>query len=147
MEILTPKMTRRSTRLRVEIPLTLTSLDRRHPLISPCVALVVSPQGCGVRASQALPLETPVLLSELPSGGSASGRVANCLPLGRDGRYFLIGVALYNPANIWGITDPPEDWNEGNAAHTAAPAQVASSKGAWPFNRFSSNGEAHSRRK
>ena len=111
MEILTPKAIRRSTRLRVEIPVTVTSLDRKHPLAANCVALVVSPQGCGFRAPKALPLETPVLLSGLPGGGSASARVANCQPLGNDGKYFLIGVSLYNPGNVWGIADPPADWN------------------------------------
>ncbi|MGB0011062.1 MAG: hypothetical protein WBQ03_05615, partial [Candidatus Sulfotelmatobacter sp.] len=103
MEILTPKMTRRSTRVRVQIPLVVTSMDRRHPFSAQCVALVVSPQGCGIRASQALPLETPVLLGDLPGGGSASGRVANCLPLGNDGKSFLIGVSLFNEGNVWGL--------------------------------------------
>ncbi|MGB9362759.1 MAG: hypothetical protein WCA99_14210, partial [Candidatus Sulfotelmatobacter sp.] len=93
MEITTPNATRRSTRVRVEIPLTVTSLDRVHPFSSKCVALVVSAQGCGFQAPQAFPLETPLLLSDLPGGGSASGRVANCLPLGKDGKQFLIGVA------------------------------------------------------
>lgn len=142
MEILTPRAARRSTRLRVEIPVTVTSLDRKHPFCAQCVALVVSPQGCGFRAAQALPLETPVLLNDLPSGGSASARVATCLPLGHDGKYFLIGVALYNPGNVWGITDPPADWN------CAATADVVSkSKNTWPYNLFSGNGEAHPGRK
>ena len=151
MEILTPKATRRSTRLRVEIPITVTSMDRRHSFAAECVALVVSPQGCGFRASQALPLETPVLLSDLPSGGSASARVANCLPLGNDGKYFLIGVSLYNHGNVWGIADPPEDWNcasvpaaaSANTAGKAAPK----SKEAWPYNLFSGQGETHPGRK
>ena len=102
MEILTPKTTRRSTRVRVEIPITVTSLDRKHVFAAECVALVVSAQGCGFRTPQALPLETPVLLSNLPGGGSASGRVANCLPLGSDGKQFLIGVSLYNPRKCVG---------------------------------------------
>jgi hypothetical protein len=150
MEILTPKTTRRSTRLRVEIPITVTSMDRRHPFAAECVALVVGPQGCGFRASQALPIETPVLLSALPGGGSASGRVANCLPLGSDGKHFLIGVSLYNPGNVWGIADPPADWN---CASTAGPASAsetkapAKSKNVWPYNLFSGQGEAHPGRK
>jgi hypothetical protein len=150
MEILTPKATRRSTRLRVEIPITVTSMDRRHSFAAECVALVVSPQGCGFRASQALPLETPVLLSDLPSGGSASARVANCLPLGNDGKYFLIGVSLYNHGNVWGIADPPEDWNcaSGPAASTKAAGKAApKSKDAWPYNLFSGQGETHPGRK
>jgi hypothetical protein len=146
MEIVTPKSTRRSTRLRVQIPLVVTSMDRRHPFSAPCVALVVSPQGCGFRASQALPLETPVLLADLPGGASASARVANCLPLGADGKYFLIGVSLYNPGNVWGITNPPADWNCPSSAASGGTAP-AKSDTAWPYNLFSGHGEAHPGRK
>ena len=144
MEILTAKATRRSTRLRVEIPVTVTSLDRRHPFAAECTALVVSPQGCGLRAPQALPLEIPVLLNGLPGGKSASGYVASCLPLGRDGKYFLIGVSLYNPGNVWGIAHPPEDWNCNSPTKPAEANQPASqNKNAWPYNLFSGHSEAH----
>ena len=151
MEILTPKAARRSTRLRVEIPLTVTSMDRRNPLFATCVALVVSPQGCGLRTTQALPIKTPVLLSDLPGGGSASAHVTNCLPLGSDGEYFLIGVSLYNHGNIWGILNPPEDWNCAPAS-TAEPEKAATSaadngKNVWPYNLFSRHGEADRGRK
>jgi len=120
MEILTPKTTRRSTRLRVQIPLVVTSMDRRHAFAAQCVALVVSPQGCGIRTSQALPIETPVLLSELPGGGSATGRVANCLPLGKDSSSVTSAV--------------PE-------------GKTTRSKNVWPYNRFSAHGEGHPGRK
>jgi hypothetical protein len=119
------------------------------------MALVVSPQGCGFRASQSLPLETPVLLNDLPSGGSASARVATCLPLGNDQKFFLIGVALYNHANVWGITNPPEDWNCSSSLTAAVAAGAdknadkapAKSGNAWPYNLFSDQGEAHPGRK
>lgn len=130
--------------------MTVTSLDRKHPFSAKCVALVVSPQGCGFRASQALPLETPVLLNDLPGGGSASARVATCLPLGNDGKYFLIGVALYNHGNVWGIADPPEDWNcnpKPGADSTGNADNVAIKKNTWPYNLFSAHGEAHPGRK
>jgi len=155
MEILTPKTARRSTRVRVEIPVTVTSLDRKHPFSAKCMALVVSPQGCGVRAPQSLPLETPVLLNDLPGGGSASARVATCLPLGNDKKYFLIGVALYNHGNVWGIANPPEDWNCAPNPAEAVAAGADKSKNnpasksgnAWPYNLFSGQGEAHPGRK
>ena len=153
MEILTPKSTRRSTRLRVEIPITVTSMDRRNPFSASCVALVVSAQGCGFRTLQPLPLETPVLLSALRGGASVSARVANCLPLGPDGKYFLIGVSLYNHGNVWGIVDPPEDWNCASDVNASAQGAVApvkknrKTKAAWPYNLFSSHGEAHPGRK
>ncbi len=111
MEILTQNTTRRSTRIRVEIPVSVTSLDRMRPFADKCVVLIVSAQGCGFRTSQALQPETPVLLSNLPGGGSVTARVVNCLPLGNDGKYFLIGASLYTHGNVWGIANPPDDWN------------------------------------
>ena len=142
MEVLTPKATRRSTRLRVEIPITVTSLDRLRPFAEKCVALVVSGQGCGFRSSRALQLETPIFLSDLPGGGSVTARVASCLPLGTDGQHYLIGVALYTHGNVWGIADPPADWDcsaqadsaTGAASKAEPVASRRSSKHSWPYN-------------
>lgn len=111
MEVLTPNATRRSTRIRVEIPVSVISLDRKRPFGDKCVVLIVSAQGCGFRSSEALQIETPIMLSGLPGGGSVTARVANCLPLGTDGKYFLIGASLYTHGNVWGIVDAPPDWN------------------------------------
>jgi hypothetical protein len=151
MEVQTPKTTRRSTRVRVEIPMLVTSMDRRHPFSGECIAVVVSLQGCGFRTPRALPLETPVLLGQLPGGATASGRVASCLPLGADGKFFLIGVSLYNSGNIWGIANPPEDWNCAPNSAGAATGQGADSapkkSGTWPYNLFSNQGESHPGRK
>lgn len=158
MEVLTSKSMRRSTRLRVEIPLIMTSLDRRHPFVADCVALVVSPQGAGLQAPQALPIETPVMLNGLPGGASASARVASCLPLGKDEKRFLIGISLYNPGNVWGIAQPPEDWEcaapaAASSAGAAAGSSPAAGQGnrssgsAWPYNIFSGHTEAHPKRK
>ncbi len=156
MEILTQKVTRRSTRIRVEIPVSVTSLDRQRPFAEKCSVLIVSAQGCGFRSSRALQMETPIMMSDLPGGGSVTGRVANCLPLGNDGKYFLIGVALYTHGNVWGIADPPEDWNvaaDSSPAPTAAKSDTESlpklsvNKRVWPYNLFSEGVEAHPGRK
>jgi hypothetical protein len=151
MEILTPKTPRRSTRVRVEIPVVVTSMDRRHAFSAECVVIVVSPQGCGFRTLQALPLETPVLLGNLPGGATATGRVASCVPLGSDGSYFLIGVSLYNAGNVWGIANPPQDWDSvvttGTAASAKAGKPTTKNGNAWPYNRFSEQGESHPGRK
>jgi len=152
MEVLTPKTTRRSTRLRVEIPITVTSLDRRRPFADKCMVLVVSAQGCGFRSPQPLPLETPIMLSGLPGGGSVTAWVANSLPLGNDGKQFLIGAALYTHGNVWGIADPPEDWkfapqttparDPANAAPPAAPPLKVNKK-AWPYNLAQESESSH----
>src|SRR5579864_3352216 len=86
MGLLTPKSTRRSTRLRVQIPVSVISLDRKRPFGEKCVVLVVSAQGCGFRSTEELQLETPILLSGLPGGGSVTARVANCLPRSEERR-------------------------------------------------------------
>jgi hypothetical protein len=145
MEVQTPKAIRRSTRIRVEIPVSVTSLDRRRPFAEKCVVLIVSAQGCGFRSSQALQLETPIMLTGLPGGGSVTARVANCLALGNDGKSFLIGAALYTHGNVWQIANPPKDWNEtigsspapnpANPASGSAP-QLTVNKKVWPYNLF-----------
>src|SRR6266567_1010314 len=161
MEVLTPKATRRSTRMRVEIPVSVTSLDRMRPFAEKCLVVIVSAQGCGFRSSRALQMETPIMLSDLPGGGSVTARVANCLPLGNDGKCFLIGAALYTHGNVWRIADAPEDWNiaaQGAPTPRAADPTPASdpkaavnkltvNKKVWPYNLFSEGAEAHPGRK
>jgi hypothetical protein len=150
MEILTPKATRRSTRLRVEIPISVTSLDRARAFAEKCVAIVVSCQGCGFRSSRALSIGTPILLGDLPGGGSVTGRVASCLPLGNEATNFLIGVALYTHGNVWAIPNPPEDWNATlqpaadttAASNTPSPSFGSASKQSWPYNLFSTSSES-----
>lgn len=152
MEVHTPKAKRRSTRLRVEISVSVTSLDRMRPFAERCMVLVVSAQGCGFRSVRPLQLETPIMMSDLPGGNSVTGRVASCVPLGNDG--FLIGVALYNHGNVWGIADAPEDWNVATktdpvAARPAEPSvpKSAVQKKSWPYNVFAEGAEIHSGRK
>ena len=155
MEVLTPKTTRRSTRVRVEIPVSIISLDRMRPFAEQCVVLVVSAQGCGFRSARPLQLETPIMLSGLPGGGSVTAWVANCLPLGTDGKFFLIGASLYTHGNVWGVADPPEDWTvaaKDTPSHTPeAPADNGPSmtvnKKQWPYNLFSAGAETHPGRK
>jgi hypothetical protein len=161
MEVVTPNATRRSTRIRVEIPVSVISLDRKRPFAEKCMVLIVSAQGCGFRSSRALQLETPVMLSDLPGGGSVTARVANCLPLGNDGQYFLIGASLYTQGNVWGIANAPADWKvaaasdptprraDGTATDTAKAAgkQLTVNKKVWPYNLFSDGAESHPGRK
>ncbi|HEY1676475.1 MAG TPA: PilZ domain-containing protein [Candidatus Sulfotelmatobacter sp.] len=148
MEVVTPKFTRRSTRIRVEIPVSVISLDRRRPFGEKCVVLVVSAQGCGFRASEELQVETPIMLSGLPGGGSVTARVANCLPLGTDGKYFLVGASLYTHGNIWGIENPPEDWGMTTDPGIKPPgAPKVQQKKSWPYNVFSQGNVNHPGRK
>jgi hypothetical protein len=150
MEVVTAKATRRSTRLRVEIPVSVISLDRSRPFGERCTLVVVSAQGCGFQTSEALHLETPIMMSDLPGGGSVTARVVSCVPLGNESEKFLIGAALYTAGNVWGIADPPADWNVAAKEAVVAPGESAASAGQlkvkksqWPYNMFSERGEAH----
>jgi hypothetical protein len=161
MEVLTQNATRRSTRIRVQIPVSVTSLDRMRPFAEKCMALIVSAQGCGFQTSQAMLAETPILLSNLPGGGSVTARVVNCQALGSDGKQFLIGASLYTHGNVWGITNPPDDWNlaalnypvsgpapvPGPKAAAASAPTVTVNKKAWPYNLAAEGDDAHPRRR
>jgi hypothetical protein len=153
MEVQTPKAIRRSTRVRVEIPVTVTSLDRQRPFSEECAVLVASAQGCGFRSPRPLQIETPIMLSGLAGNGSVTARVANCLPLGSDGKCFLIGASLYTHGNVWGIADPPDDWNAATKASAAATSggqtnvpKANGRKAAWPYN-LASVSTPHPRKK
>lgn len=137
---------RRSTRVRAQIPFRLISLDPAFPFNEYCHTLVVNIEGCGVRTSQALEPGLPVSLTDLPGGQSAAARVANCVPLGAEGKYWLVGLALEQKGNVWCIQPAPADWGpEPKPVAEAVP--LPKKKNEWPYSVFSSKGEAHPGRK
>jgi hypothetical protein len=136
---------RRSTRIRAQIPFRLASLDPSIRFSEQCHTLVVNTEGCGVRLTQPLQPGLLVLLDELPGGTNAPARVANCVPLGTEGKYWLVGIALEQPANIWCIHPAPANW--GIAATPVVSVAPPKKEGEWPYSVFSSKGEAHPGRK
>src|SRR6266481_4815583 len=140
-----PDSPRRMTRVRVEIRLRLATLAPAPLYVEQCHTLVVNPQGCGVKLGRALDVGTRVLLDGLPGGLQSTARVANCLALGADGRFFLVGLALENPGNVWGIRQAPADWEDAMTVPTAPVAlpEDPVKKKNWPYSLFSQKGEAH----
>lgn len=157
MDVQTAKAVRRSTRLRVEIPVSIMSLDRKRPFAEKCTVLLVSAHGCGFRSPRPLQMETPIMLTGLPGDSSVTARVVSCLPLGEDGTQYLIGASLYTHGNVWGIANPPEDWSDTSVESPApaAPARKAApvspklqvNKKAWPYNLFADGVVVHPGRK
>jgi hypothetical protein len=132
---------RGSTRIRAQIPVRVVSLDPTVQFSERCHTLVVNIEGCGVRISQPLEPGLQVLLDELPAGNSARGSVANCVPLGHEGKYWVVGIALEKHENIWCIQPAPPDWGESKpAVATVHPPQKSDE---WPYSFCSSKGEAH----
>ena len=136
-----PEASRRGTRVRAQLPVRVTSLETPE-FTETCYTLVVNPQGCGVRISRPLEPGLRVHLDQLPTGSTVDARVANCVPLGAGGKYWLVGLALEETGNVWGIHPAPADWG---AAPVPVPAAVAApvKKNEWPFSQFSSKGEFH----
>jgi hypothetical protein len=141
---------RRSTRIRAQIPLRVTSLDPAIDLCEHCHTLVVNTQGCGVRLSRSLEAGVEVRLDQLPTGTIVTARVANSVPLGADGKYWLVGLAMEESGNIWGIHPAPADWG-GESMAAASGVHISSvvpeKKNEWPFSQFSNRGEFHPGRK
>ena len=124
---------RRSTRIRAQIPFRLVSMDPAVPFSAQCYTLVVNTEGCGVRLTQPLEPGLPVLLDELPGGTKAAAHVANCVPLGTEGKYWLVGNRpgrtgkyLVHPAGS-GELGTSDNYAGCPAATTVAPTQESGS--------------------
>jgi hypothetical protein len=74
------------------------------------MTLLVNPQGCAVRFRRPLAIGTAVQLEGLPARTSVIARVVNCIPIGEYEKFWLLGLALDEPGNVWGVQTPPEDW-------------------------------------
>jgi len=102
--------TRRGTRIPCAIPITLTSPDLIHPFSEPCLAILVNPQGCAVRSRRPLEIGAALRLEGLPARTNVTARVVNSILIGEYEKLWLLGLALDEPGNVWGIKTPPEDW-------------------------------------
>src|SRR5437868_2279793 len=144
---ISPEAARRSTRIRAQIPLRVTSLDPAINFSEQCYTLVINTQGCGVRLTKTIEIGLPVEIETL-AGNKVTAQVANSVPLGSDGKYWLVGLALDEPGNVWGIQPAPEDWGEPKVfAAAAAGSASPEKKGEWPYTQFSKRGEFHPGRK
>jgi hypothetical protein len=108
---------RGGTRIPCEIRLSLMALDSAYPFYEPCLVVLVSPKGCATKFSRPLEIGTRVRLEGLPITRGATAQVVNCISLGRYEKFWLVELALDDPGNVWGIEEPPEDWNMNEAGY------------------------------
>ena len=127
---------RRSTRIRWQIPIQITSVDPNRPFDETSETVAVNAHGCGVICHVALEKGTPVKLGLLPDNREVMAHIADVVKLGDDGRTWLLGVQLDVCANVWGVRNPPHDWQtdsaeqEGNSAPAPLAAGAAAGAGA-----------------
>lgn len=78
--------------------------------------MLVNLQGCALRIDRAVDVGSAVILEGLPGASRLRGKVVASISLGKHEKpFWLLGVAIDEPGNIWGISNPPEDWAERSA--------------------------------
>ena len=110
---------RRSTRLPLEVPVLVTSLDAASPFSEPCNTTLVNAHGCGLIVPRAIKQGIQVRLEIVSAKRHTTALVAEVVPLGGDPETWLVGLELEVPGNFWGIEYAPADWK---IEETALPA-------------------------
>jgi hypothetical protein len=120
------KSTERSgTRVQCEIDAVLRSADETCSFCAPCRIVLVNLNGCALTIYRAVDVGSVVLLLGLASASKVTGRVVTSISLGQHGKaYWLLGVAIDEPGNVWGISNPPADWVERSAEGVPQNARI-----------------------
>jgi hypothetical protein len=90
--------------------LRITSVDPAISFSENCHTVLVNPRGCGIRFARPLKPGLRVRVEGLPCGGSVSAQVASNLAPGEGGKYWLVGIGLDAPGNLWCMAPTPQDW-------------------------------------
>ena len=123
---------RRSTRLPLEVPLRVTSLDPNVKFAHDCTTVTVSAHGCGLVSPQPLASGTRVQLEIVSDKQTTRARVLEVVPLDDQGTSWLLGMEMERPGNFWGIKYAPADWAEEISAEPEQPAVAKASTSAAP---------------
>ena len=116
---------RRSTRLPLEVPVLVTSLNAALPFSEWCNTTLVNAHGCGLIVPRALANGIQVRLEIVSAKRHTTARVAEVVPLGGDPETWLVGLELDVPGNFWGIEYAPSDWKiEEKIEEITSPAAV-----------------------
>ena len=100
---------RRSSRVPINVPVRVTSMEPNAKFSEICETLVVSAHGCALRFPLKLDAGSALRLHSR-GGRQATAYVVFCQPMGSDGQGFRLGARLDRPENFWGLESCPEDW-------------------------------------
>lgn len=101
---------RRSTRLPLEVPVLVTSLDPAQQFSEPGNTTLVNAHGCGLILPRAVAHGVAVRLEIVSAKRHTTAHVSEVVPLGGDPETWLVGLELDIPGNFWGIDYAPSDW-------------------------------------
>ena len=117
-----PTVLRRSSRVPINLPVLVTSLEPGTRFSEVCETLVVNAHGCSMRSP--VKLDAGVLLHfHSKEGRETTAKVITCQPLESDRTSWRLAARLDRPENFWGLTSCPADW-----AQLPAPAAPTKSK-------------------
>lgn len=114
---------RRSTRLPLEVPVLVTSLDASVPFCKQCNTTLVNAHGCGLVAPREIAGGTRVRVEIVSAMRHTTARVREVVSLGGDPETWLVGLELDVPGNFWGIDYAPSDWKIEECASPAEQPQ------------------------
>jgi len=104
---------RRSSRLPIQVPVYVTSLEPNSRFSEVCETLVVSAHGCALRFPVRLKAGSLLELHN-QEGRQAKAYVVVCQPIGSDGEGWRLGARFDQPDNFWGLEACPADWRTEN---------------------------------
>lgn len=105
------RITRSGTRVPCNIPVTVAELNAIGRIPERCVIILANLQGCTVKCARSIPVGTIVQIEGLLTQGLVTARVVNCVNIHSES-VWLLGLALNEFGNVWGIPSPPKDWLE-----------------------------------
>jgi hypothetical protein len=110
---------RRSSRVPVNVPILVTSLEPGARFSEVCETLVVNAHGCSMRSHVKLDAGVVVHFHS-KDGRETTAKVVYCQPLDSDREAWRLAARLDRPENFWGLKTFPQDW-----AGLPAPAEPA----------------------
>ena len=122
---------RRSTRIDRSVPLIVFGQNRSgQPFVERTVSTSVNLHGCRYPSRHDCGEETWVTLQVVglsvePKPPAVRARVRSIHPSQSTRELQQVGVELENPANVWGIITPPQDWLNSAETSTDTPSYTA----------------------
>src|SRR3974390_1340596 len=94
---------RRTTRLPLEIPVLVSSVDPGVNFSATCQTTLVNAHGCGMISPAVIQIGTQVRIEMESAKRSTTVQVVAVVALGGDPETWLGGLEVGNPGNFWGI--------------------------------------------
>ncbi|HEX5482257.1 MAG TPA: hypothetical protein VFZ08_06485 [Terriglobia bacterium] len=113
---------RRSTRLSIAVPVTISGQNTRGEMYrEETRTVVVNRQGACISTAQRLAPDLELTIENPPLRIAVRGRIIHVSDPAPDGDSNEIGVELVESKNVWGIQYPPADWRQANVTPAQPP--------------------------